>query len=75
MAAVVSNLNYFIMRKVFIVILMIAACQSKAQKKFQQHSAYTEVLGNGGVLSINYELQIKKETWLWYSCWYWAGRR
>lgn len=61
MVAVVSSLNLPTMRKVFILLLMIAAIQLQAQKTFKQHSAYAEILGNGGVLSVNYELQLKKK--------------
>lgn len=49
------------MRKTFLVLLLLAAGQLWAQKTFKQHSAYVEILGNGGVLSANYELQLNKK--------------
>ncbi len=60
MVAVVSTLNLPAMRKAFIILLMITATKLQAQKTFKQHSAYIEILGNSGLLSVNYELQLNK---------------
>jgi hypothetical protein len=47
------------MRKIFFLIAAIfAACQSPAQKSFKRNTVYFEMLGNGLVLSLNYERQI-----------------
>ncbi|MBK8953429.1 MAG: hypothetical protein IPM85_15375 [Chitinophagaceae bacterium] len=45
------------MKKIFL-ILLLPAIQVQAQNKFKKHTLYAEVLGNGIVLSANYELQL-----------------
>lgn len=50
------------MRYIFILLpALFAANGLSAQTNFKQHTAYAEVFGNGGVLSVNYELQVKKK--------------
>src|SRR6185436_9132251 len=48
-----------IMRKILLfTIAIFAACQLFAQKSFKRNIFYFEMLGNGLVLSLNYERQI-----------------
>ena len=46
------------MKKIITAILLVAAVQAQAQKNFKKHTTYVEILGNGIVLSANYELQL-----------------
>jgi len=47
------------MRKIFFTVAAIfTACQLPAQKSFKRNIFYFEILGNGLVLSLNYERQI-----------------
>lgn len=47
------------MRKIlFFTVAIFAFCQLPAQKSFKRNTAYFEILGNGLVLSLNYERQI-----------------
>ncbi len=50
------------MRKLFFLIAAIfATIQLPAQKTFKRNTLYCETLGNGLVLSVNYERQMKSE--------------
>jgi len=47
------------MRKIFFFSLaIIAAIQLTAQKSFKRNAVYSEILGNGLVISVNYERQL-----------------
>lgn len=47
------------MRKtIFCIAAIIAICQLPAQKPFKRNTAYFEMLGNGLILSLNYERQL-----------------
>jgi hypothetical protein len=49
-----------IMRKTtFFIVAIFAAIQFSAQKPFKRNTLYGEILGNGPVLSVNYERQMK----------------
>jgi hypothetical protein len=55
------------MRKfIFSQIAIIATIQLAAQKPFKKNTFYAEILGNGMVLSINYERQLKNKPGLGY---------
>lgn len=41
--------------------MLLPAIQVQAQTKFKKHTIYAEVLGNGVVLSANYELQLSNK--------------
>jgi len=50
------------MRKIlFFSVAIFAACQLPAQKSFKRNAFYFEMLGNGLVLSLNYERQISNK--------------
>ena len=50
------------MRKTFFfTIAIFAAIQLPAQKPFKRNSLYGEILGNGLVLSLNYERQMSSK--------------
>jgi len=47
------------MRKIFFLVAAIfAACQLPAQKPFKRNTLYGEIMGNGIILSVNYEKQL-----------------
>lgn len=49
------------MKKILVILLLATAMQVQAQNKFKKHSIYAEVLGNGIILSANYELQLSNK--------------
>lgn len=47
------------MRKIVLTVAAVAICaQLAAQTNFKKNTAYAEILGNGLVLSVNYERQL-----------------
>lgn len=48
-------------RAILLLPLLLGILQLSAQNSFQQNTAYLEILGNGGLLSINYERQLNKQ--------------
>lgn len=55
-----TKLNEMRMR-ITLLFFLFAASTVVAQKKFKNNCLYTEIMGNGIVLSVNYELQTGKE--------------
>ena len=48
-------------RATTLLFLLFGVLQLSAQDSFRRNTAYFEILGNGGILSINYERELSKQ--------------